>query len=151
MAKIVHKGMWIDIQSLNAKDKKNFLTSLAFGFIASLFWGIHLSHIGILGNEPIAKSWVSESGLLVIRILMIVFFLIGSYFYKKFYSAQDDFYRSYHNFTFAGGAYGFLVFGSILTVIAPYFKYDLSFYEFFLAFATGSGFGGYYFYKKYIA
>ena len=25
MAKIVHKGMWIDIKSLNAEDKKNFL------------------------------------------------------------------------------------------------------------------------------
>ena len=82
---------------------------------------------------------------------MIVFFLIGAYFYKKFYSAQDDFYKSYHNFTFAGGAYGFLVFGSILTVLAPYFNYQPTFYEFFLAFAVGTGFGGYYFYKKYIA
>ena len=56
MAKIVHKGMWIDIKSLNAKDKKNFLTSLAFGFIASILWGIHLSHIGFLGNEPITRA-----------------------------------------------------------------------------------------------
>ena len=39
--------------------------------------------------------------------------------------------------TFAGGAYGFLVFGSILTVLAPYFNYQLTFYEFFLAFAAG--------------
>jgi hypothetical protein len=151
MAKIVHKGMWIDIKSLNAIDKKNFLTSLAFGFIASILWGIHLSHIGFLGNEPITDSWISENGLLTIRSLMIMCFLIGAYFYKKFYSAQDDFYKSYHNFTFAGGAYGFLVFGSILTVMAPYFDYQLTFYEFFIAFAIGSGFGGYYFYKKYIA
>ena len=151
MAKIVHKGMWIDIKSLNAIDKKNFLTSLAFGFMASILWGMHLSHIGFLGNEPITDSWISENGLLFIRILMIVFFLIGAYFYKKFYSAQDDFYKSYHNFTFAGGAYGFLVFGSILTVLAPYFNYQPTFYEFFLAFAAGTGFGGYYFYKKYIA
>jgi uncharacterized membrane protein len=136
---------------LNANDKKNFLISLAFGFIASIFFGIHLAHIGILGNEPITDSWASETGLLVIRILMILFFLIGSYFYKKFYSAQDDFYKSYHNFTFAGGAYGFLVFGSILTVMAPYFDYHPTFYEFFVAFAAGSGFGGYYFYKKYIS
>ena len=48
MAKIVHKGMWIDIKSLNAKDKKNFLTSFAFGFMASILWGMHLSHIGFL-------------------------------------------------------------------------------------------------------
>jgi hypothetical protein len=151
MAKIVHKGMWIDIKSLNPVDKKNFITSLVFGFIASFFWGIHLSHIGFLGNEPSTDSWPSESGLFVIRMLMILFFLIGAYFYKQFYSAQDDFYKSYHNFTFAGGAYGFLVFGSILTVIAPYFEYHPTFYEFFLAFAVGSGLGGYYFYKKYIA
>ena len=85
MAKIVHKGMWIDIKSLNAIDKKNFLTSLAFGFIASILWGIHLSHIGFLGNEPITDSWISENGLLTIRTLMIMCFLIGAYFYKKFY------------------------------------------------------------------
>ena len=151
MAKIIHKGMWIDIKSLNAEDKKNFLTSLAFGFIASILWGMHLSHIGFLGNEPTTDTWISETGLLFIRILMIVFFLIGAFFYKKFYSAQDDFYKSYHNFTFAGGAYGFLVCGSILTVMAPYFNYQPTFYEFFIAFAIGSGFGGYYFYKKYIA
>ena len=101
MAKIIHKGMWIDIKSLNAEDKKNFLTSLAFGFIASILWGMHLSHIGFLGNEPTTDTWISETGLLFIRILMIVFFLIGAFFYKKFYSAQDDFYKSYHNFTFA--------------------------------------------------
>jgi hypothetical protein len=151
MAKIVHKGMWIDIKSLNANDKKNFLTSMVFGFIASIFLGMHLSHIGIFGNEPITDSSISDTMLLVIRILMIAFFLLGAYFYKKFYSAQDDFFKSYHNFTFAGGAYGFLVLGSILTVLAPYFNYHLTFYEFFLAFAIGSGFGGYYFYKKYIA
>ena len=151
MAKIIHKGMWIDIKSLNTEDKKNFLTSLAFGFIASILWGMHLSHIGFLGNEPTTDSWISETGLFFIRILMIIFFLIGAYFYKKYYSAQDDFYKSYHNFTFAGGAYGFLVFGSILTVMAPYFNYHPTFYEFFLAFAVGTGFGGYYFYKKYIA
>ena len=151
MAKIVHKGMWIDIKSLNAKDKKNFLTSLTFVFMASILFGMHSSHIGYLGNEPITISWISENGLLFIRIFTIVFYLIGAYFYKKFYSAQDDFYKSFHNFSFAGGAYGFLVFGSILTILAPYFNYQPTFYEFFLAFAAGTGFGGYYFYKKYIA
>ncbi len=149
MAKIVHKGMWVSISSLNPNDKRNFLTSLGFGFTASVLFGIHLADIGILGNEP--NSLASETWLLVIRILMILFLLIGSYFYKKFYSAQDDFFKSYHNFTFAGGAYGFLVFGLILTVLAPYFEYSPTFYEFFLAFAVGTGFGGYYFYKKYIA
>ena len=57
------------------KDKKNFLTSLAFGFLASILWGMHLSHIGFLGNEPITDSSISETGLLLIRILMILFFL----------------------------------------------------------------------------
>tara|TARA_B100001029_G_C15063693_1_gene461152 strand:- start:9494 stop:9949 length:456 start_codon:yes stop_codon:yes gene_type:complete len=151
MAKIIHKGMWIDLSSLKAEDRRSFITSLVFGFIASIFFGIHLAHIGFLGQEPVTDSWISESGLIIIRVLMIIFFLIGSYFYKKFYSAQDDFYKSYHNFTFAGGAYGFLVFGSILTIVSPYFEYQPTFYEFFLTFATGTGFGGYYFYKKYIA
>ena len=151
MAKIIHKGMWIDIKSLNAEDKKNFLTSLVFGFIASILWGIHLSHIGVLGIEPTIDSWISDTGLLFIRILMIVFFLIGAFFYKKFYSAQDDFFKSYHNFTISAGAYGFLVLGALLTVMSPYFNFNPAFYEFFLAFAIGSVFGGYYFHKKYIA
>ena len=70
---------------------------------------------------------------------------------NKFYKTQDDFFKRYHNSMFAGGAYGFLVFGALLTILSPYFGYHPNFYEFFLAFAIGTVIGGYYFYRKYIA
>ena len=151
MAKIIHKGMWIDIKSLNAEDKKNFLASMAFAFLASILLGIHLSIIGFVGSEPIHDGGISEPIILALRITMILLFVIATYFYKKFYSAQDDFFKSYHNFTISAGAYGFLVLGALLTVMSPYFNFNPTFYEFFLAFAIGSVFGGYYFHKKYIA
>ena len=151
MAKIIHKGMWIDIKSLNAEDKKNFLDSMAFAFLASILLGIHLSIIGFVGSEPIPDGGISEPIILALRITMILLFVIATYFYKKFYSAQDDFFKSYHNFTISAGAYGFLVLGALLTVMSPYFNFNPTFYEFFGAFAIGSVFGGYYFHKKYIA
>jgi len=151
MAKIIQKGMWVQISSLNKEDKRNYILSLAFSFTASIFLGFHLGHIGILGFEPPEEPAILEPWLLILRIVMILCFLIGAYFYRKFYHAQDDFFQSYHNATFAGGAYGFLVFGALLTIFSPYFNFHPSFYEFFLAFAVGTGLGAYYFYKKYIA
>ena len=85
MAKIIHKGMWIDIKSLNAEDKKNFLASMAFAFLASILLGIHLSFIGILGSEPMPDGGISEPIILALRITMILLFVIATYFYKKFY------------------------------------------------------------------
>ena len=50
MAKITHKGSWIQIKSLNKEDKKNYLTSISFFFIGALFWGVHLTTVdGIFG------------------------------------------------------------------------------------------------------
>ena len=139
------------LSSLSKEDKKNYLRAFTSFILGAVLLGVHLSHIGFLGDAPLAEPLLSEPWLLILRIAMIGLFLLGAYFYNRFYSTQDDFFKSYHNFTFAGGAYGFLVFGSILTVMAPYFNYHPSFYEFFLAFAAGTGFGGYYFYEKYIA
>ena len=151
MAKIVQKGMWIQISSLNETDKKNYIRSMVFAFLASLLLGVHLGHIGIFGQTPPVEPVVKEPFLLIARLLMIVFFSIGAYFYRQFYKTQDDFFKRYHNSMFAGGAYGFLVFGALLTILSPYFGYHPNFYEFFLAFSIGTGIGGYYFYRKYIA
>lgn len=151
MAKIVQKGMWIEISSLNKEDKKNYLRSFTSFILGAVLLGVHLSHIGFLGDAPLAEPMMSEPWLLILRIVMINLFLLGAYFYHKFYSAQDDFFKSYHNATFAGGAYGFLVFGSLLSIFSPYFNYHPNFYEFFLAFTAGTVVGAYYFYRKYIA
>ena len=110
MAKITHKGLWIEVSSLNPRDKKNYIRSLVCFLFGGFFLGIHLAYVGFLGGEPIEDLGSSEPYLLIIRILIIVFFLTASIFYKNFYQAQDDFFKSYHNATFAGGAYGFVVF-----------------------------------------
>ena len=93
----------------------------------------------------------SEKAELIIRLLVIACFLIASIYYKMFYEAQDDFFKSYHNAAFAGGAYGFVVFGTLVSVFSPYFNFQPTFYEFFLAFTVGACIGGYLFHKKYIA
>ena len=41
MAKIVQKGLWISIKSLDKESKKNYLTSMTLFFIGALAWGIH--------------------------------------------------------------------------------------------------------------
>ena len=38
MAKITHKGSWIQISSLNKEDKKNYLTSMTLFLVGALFW-----------------------------------------------------------------------------------------------------------------
>ena len=151
MAKIVQKGMWIEISSLNKEDKKNYLRSFTSFILGAVLLGVHLSHIGFLGDAPLAEPLLSEPWLLILRIAMIGLFLLGAYFYNRFYSTQDDFFKSYHNATFAGGAYGFVVFGTLVSVFSPYFNFQPTFYEFFLAFTVGACIGGYLFYKKYIA
>ena len=110
MAKIIHKGMWVDISSLNPMDRKNFIKSFIFFFSASLCLGFHLGHIGFLGAEALDNPVVSEPWLLIIRVGVISLSLMGAWYYKKFYETQDDLYKSYHNTTLAGGAYGFFNF-----------------------------------------
>ena len=151
MAKIIHKGMWVDISSLNPMDRKNFIKSFIFFFSASLCLGFHLGHIGFLGEQALENPVVAEPWLLAIIVGMILLSLMGALYYKKFYDTQDDLYKNYHNTTLAGGAYGFLIFGLLLTVLSPYFNYDPNFYEFFCAFALGTIVGAYYFYRRYIA
>ena len=49
MAKISFYGSWIDVKSLNKKDKKNYITSMVLVFLGAIAWGIHLSG-GAAGN-----------------------------------------------------------------------------------------------------
>jgi len=151
MAKITKKGLWIEISSLNPEDKKNYIRSGIFILLSSSLLGIHLAHIGFLGDEALREPIISEPWLMAVRILTIVGFFIGAYFYKLFFETQDDLFKGYHNAGLLGGSYGFLIFGLLLTVLSPYFNYSPNFYEFFIAFAAGSAGGGYYFYKKYLA
>ena len=149
MAKITHKGMWIEVSSLNPTDKKNYIKACSFFMLAGILLGIHLVEIGFLGDA--ALNAIPEPWLFIMRMLMIALFFIGAFFHYKFSITQDDLFNSYQSACFVGGAIGFLIFGLSLTALSPYFDYHPNFYEFFIAFAIGTSIGGYSFYRKYIA
>jgi hypothetical protein len=80
MAKIVQKGMWIEISSLNKEDKKNYLRAFTSFILGAVLLGVHLSHIGFLGDAPLAEPLLSEPWLLILRIAMIGPFLARGLF-----------------------------------------------------------------------
>ena len=149
MAKITHKGMWIEVSSLNPTDKKNYIKAFACFMVAAVLLGVHLAEIGFLGDD--AVNSMPEPLLLILRITMIALFFIAAFFHYKFSIAQDDLFNSYQSACLVGGALGFLTFGLSLTALSPYFDFHPTFYEFFLTFALGTSIGGYSFYRKYIA
>ena len=149
MAKITHKGMWIEVSSLNPTDKKNYIKAFACFMVAAVLLGVHLAEIGFLGDD--AVNSMPEPLLLILRITMIALFFIAAFFHYKFSIAQDDLFNSYQSACLVGGALGFLTFGLSLTALSPYFNFYPTFYEYFLAFAIGTVIGGYSFYRKYIA
>jgi hypothetical protein len=57
MAKISFYGSWIDVKSLNKKDKKNYVTSMVFTILGAFAWGMHLA-----GNETGFLSVNNEGG-----------------------------------------------------------------------------------------
>ena len=138
MAKITHKGLWLDVASLNPSDKKNFIKCLAFFIVAGMLHGI-------------LETGITEPWLLILSISVVVFFLIGAFYYYKFSITQDELYKGYENACFAGGSVGFVIFGLGLSLLSPYFDYHPNFFEFFLAFAAGNGMGAYMFYRQHIA
>ena len=150
MAKISHKGMWIDINSLNKIDKRNYLLSMFFFFVGALAWGVHLSSVGGMGGEIVEES-NSSIVFNTARIIYISFWIIALSFYIKFYRAQDEFIHRYHQYIFSWGAGGFLVLGSLISALSPYIGFNPTFYEFFIAFALGTIVGGLRFHKKYLS
>ena len=72
--------------------------------------GIHLSHIGFLGENAL-ETGITEPWLLILRISVVVFFLIGAFYYYKFSITQDELYKGYENACFAGGSAGFVSLG----------------------------------------
>ena len=146
MAKIVHKGMWISVKSLDKEDRKSYLTSMILFFIGALAWGIHIASIGGIGENPVDIPYIN-----IIRITIVILWAFATFYYMKFLNRQDELMQRYHDFVFSWGAIGFLVLGLGTSLISPLFAFNPTFYEFFIAFAVGSVFGGYRFYKKYLS
>ena len=146
MAKIIHKGMWISVKSLDKEDRKSYLTSMILFFIGALAWGIHIASIGGIGENPVDIPYIN-----IIRITIVILWAFATFYYMKFLNRQDELMQRYHDFVFSWGAIGFLVLGLGASLISPLFAFNPTFYEFFIAFAVGSVFGGYRFYKKYLS
>ena len=146
MAKIVHKGMWISVKSLDKEDRKNYLLSMALFFFGALAWGIHIASVGLMGDEPIDIPNIN-----IIRICIVIIWAFAVFYYMKFFNRQDELMQRYHDFVLSWGAIGFLVLGLTASLVSPFFDFKPTFYEFFLAFTGGSIIGGFRFYIKHLA
>ena len=57
MAKIINKGSWIKIGSLNKEDKKNYLISAGMFILGALFWGLHLNTVDGIFGPPVFERY----------------------------------------------------------------------------------------------
>ena len=149
MAKITHKGMWIELKSLDKDAKSKYILCNIFLFAGALLFGVHLAAVGGLGYEVTEE--VSPSPVLVIvRVLSLTFMLIAAWLYKEFFATQDEFLNRYNEFVLSNGAIGFLFVGFLISILSPYIDYQVTFYEYFLGFALGTIICGYRFHNKFI-
>ena len=149
MAKITHKGMWIEVKSLDKEAKSKYVLCNVFLLIGAFLFGVHLAAVGGLGIE--VSDEVSISPLLVVvRVLSLTFMLVAAWLYKEFFATQDEFLNRYNEFVLSNGAIGFLFVGFLVSILSPYIYYQVTFYEYFLGFALGTFIGGYRFHNKFI-
>ena len=149
MAKITHKGMWIEVKSLDKEAKSKYVLCNVFLLIGAFLFGVHLAAVGGLGIE--VSDEVSISPLLVVvRVLSLTSMLVAAWLYKEFFATQDEFLNRYNEFVLSNGAIGFLFVGFLVSILSPYIDYQVTFYEYFLGFALGTVIGGYRFHNKFI-
>jgi hypothetical protein len=151
MAKISFYGSWIDVKSLNKIDKINYLTSMVFIVLGAFAWGVHLagSETGFLGEN---NEGGPNTGIIFTfaRLAVVVCWTIAITFYIKFLKTQDELFQRYHDYVLSWGSLGFVFLGVTISLAAPYFDFQPSYYEFFLAFAIGAIVGGARFHKEYL-
>ena len=150
MAKITHKGMWIELKSLDKDAKSKDIPCNIFLFAGALLFGIHLTAVGGLGFE-VSEEISSSPALAIVRILSLTFMLVAAWLYKEFFATQDEFLNRYNEFVLSNGAIGFLFVGFLISILSPYIDYQVTFYEYFIGFALGTVIGGYRFHKKFIS
>ena len=148
MAKITHKGSWIKIKSLNQEDKKNYLISMSLFLIGAIFWGVHLTTVDGIFGPAIEED--NTSIMTLIRILILAFWFVAAVFHRKFLLKQDELMHRYYLYLGAWGSLGFVSFGMLFSIFSSYMDFRIGFYECFLAWAIGTGIGGYVFDKKYL-
>ena len=147
MTKITHNGLWLDFSSMEKEDKKNYLISCIFLFIAGAIAGF-VTTANSYGN-PIPATEMTIAGIICL--------LIGVFFWLKFYRTQDEMFKKFHDFSVTTGAYCFIVLGiifhslSLAGVIAEVVHQDVCFPLNLLFFVVGTLVGQVYFYKKHLS
>ena len=150
MAKITHRGSWIQISSLNKEDKKNYLTSITLFFIGAFFWGIHLTSVDGIFGPKLEEATTDSLFYHISRAMVIILWTAAAFYQNKFIKTQDEFMQRYYLYLGAWGGIGFISFGMLFSVLSPYLGFSVGFYECFIAWGIGTGIGGYLFDKKYI-
>ena len=91
MAKITHKGMWIEIKSLDAEAKSKYILCNLFLLIGAFLFGVHLAAIGGVGIEASEEVSSSSSLLVIVRVLSLSFMFVGAWLYKDFLQHKMNF------------------------------------------------------------
>ena len=151
MAKIINKGSWIKIGSLNKEDKKNYLISAGMFILWALFWGLHLNTVDGIFGPPVFIDTDTSISFGVIRALIIICWVLAVIYSRKFLKTQDELMHRYYLTTMASGGAGFISVGMLFSIIDPYIDLTIGFYGYFVAFAIGTVVGGYLFDKKYLS
>ena len=135
MAKIINKGSWIKIGSLNKEDKKNYLISAGMFILGALFWGLHLNTVDGIFGPPVFIDTDTSISFGVIRALIIICWVIAVIYSRKFLKTQDELMHRYYLTTMASGGAGFISVGMLFSIIDPYIDLTIGFYGYFLAFS----------------
>lgn len=146
MTKITHKGLWLDFSSMTKEDRRNCIISCIFAFIAG----------GIAGFVTTSNMLETPIPATEMTIIGLISFMICVFFWIKFYRAQDEMFKKFHDFSITTGGYFFVVLGIIFYTLslAGYIEevvhQDVCFPLNFLFFAVGTQIGQVYFYKKHL-
>ena len=146
MTKITHNGLWLDFSSMTKEDRRNCIISSIFAFIAGAI-------AGFVTTSNMLETPVPATEMTIIGLIS---FMISVFFWIKFYRAQDEMFKKFHDFSITTGAYFFVVLGiifyslSLAGVIAEVVHQDVCFPLNFLFFAVGTQIGQVYFYKKHL-
>ena len=128
MAKIINKGSWIKIGSLNKEDKKNYLISAGMFILGALFWGLHLNTVDGIFGPPVFIDTDTSISFGVIRALIIICWVIAVIYSRKFLKTQDELMHRYYLTTMASGGAGFISVGMLFSIIDPYIDLTIGFY-----------------------
>jgi len=146
MTKITHNGLWLDFSSMTKEDRRNCIIACIFAFISGV----------IAGYVTTSNSYGDPIPATEMTIVGLISFMMSVFFWIKFYRAQDEMFKKFHDFSITTGAYCFVVLGiifyslSLAGYIEEVVHQDVCFPLNFLFFAVGTQIGQVYFYKKHL-